>query len=140
MNETRKDLKGRKLHNGEIQLADGRYRYKYYDPMGKQHFVYSWRLDQNDPVPAGKRKCEALRQMEKRIEQDSIDHINSSGGNMTVAELVEKVGSRYQLVNLVARRARTLSAQADNEELSGEKKPVSAAIDEVYTGKLSIKH
>ena len=55
-----------------------------------------------------------------------------------VAELVEKVGSRYQLVNLVARRARTLSAQADNDELSGEKKPVSAAIDEVYTGKLSL--
>lgn len=90
MSEKRKDLKGRKLHNGEIQLSDGRYRYKYYDSMGKQHFVYSWRLDQNDPVPAGKRKCEALRQMEKRIEQDSIDHINSSGGNMTVAELVER--------------------------------------------------
>ena len=30
-----------------------------------------------------------------------------------VADLVDKIGSRYQLVNLVARRARTISAQAD---------------------------
>lgn len=56
-----------------------------------------------------------------------------------VAELVEKIGSRYQLVNLVARRARTLSAQAEETQTPLEKKPVSAAIDEVYTGKLTIK-
>ena len=56
-----------------------------------------------------------------------------------VAELVEKVGSRYQLVNLVSRRARTLSAEAENHEIILEKKPVSTAIDEVYTGKLTIR-
>ncbi len=56
-----------------------------------------------------------------------------------VAELVEKVGSRYQLVNLVARRARVLSAEVEEESVVLEKKPVSAAIDEVYTGKLSIR-
>lgn len=56
-----------------------------------------------------------------------------------VAELVEKVGSRYQLVNLVARRARSISADAEEKQLPLEKKAVSSAIDEVYTGKLSIK-
>ena len=56
-----------------------------------------------------------------------------------VAELVEKIGSRYQLVNLVARRARTISAEADENQIPLERKPVSTAIDEVYTGKLSIK-
>ena len=56
-----------------------------------------------------------------------------------VAELVEKVGSRYQLVNLVARRARVLSQKAEEEEIPLERKAVSTAIDEVYTGKLSIK-
>ena len=56
-----------------------------------------------------------------------------------VAELVEKTGSRYQLVNLVARRARVLSNQVENQEIELEKKPVSAAIDEVYSGKLTIK-
>ena len=55
-----------------------------------------------------------------------------------VAELVEKVGSRYQLVNLVARRARAISQESEAEGIILEKKPVSAAIDEVYTGKLGI--
>ena len=56
-----------------------------------------------------------------------------------VAELVEKIGSRYQLVNLLARRARALSAEAEEKQIPMERKPVSSAIDEVYTGKLSIK-
>ena len=56
-----------------------------------------------------------------------------------VAELVDKIGSRYQLVNLVARRARTISAQAEENQISLERKAVSSAIDEVYTGKLTIK-
>ncbi len=56
-----------------------------------------------------------------------------------VADLVDKIGSRYQLVNLVARRARAISAQAEERQLPLEKKAVSTAIDEVYSGKLSIK-
>ena len=55
-----------------------------------------------------------------------------------VAELVDKTGSRYQLVNLVARRARTLSAEAEENGDVLDKKPVSAAIDEVFTGKLTL--
>lgn len=55
-----------------------------------------------------------------------------------MAELVDKVGSRYQLVNLVARRARTISAEAEENGEILDKKPVSSAIDEVYTGKLTI--
>lgn len=56
-----------------------------------------------------------------------------------VSELVNKVGSRYQLVNLVARRARTISADSEEKQIPLEKKAVSMAIDEVYTGKLTIK-
>ena len=56
-----------------------------------------------------------------------------------VAELVDKIGSRYQLVNLVARRARVISAVAEENQIPLDRKPVSSAIDEVYTGKLSIK-
>ena len=52
--------------------------------------------------------------------------------------LVEKVGSRYLLVNLVARRAREISSAAEEEGEIMEKKPVSVAIDEVYSGKLTI--
>ncbi|MDO4815403.1 MAG: DNA-directed RNA polymerase subunit omega [Bacillota bacterium] len=56
-----------------------------------------------------------------------------------VADLVDKTGSRYQLVNLVARRARTISSEAEENGEILEKKPVSAAIEEVYTGKLTIE-
>ena len=56
-----------------------------------------------------------------------------------VADLVDKIGSRYQLVNLVARRARVISAEAEENCVPLERKPVSSAIDEVYTGKLAIK-
>ena len=56
-----------------------------------------------------------------------------------VAELVDKIGSRYQLVNLVARRARVISAEAEENGVPLERKPVSSAIDEVYTGKLAIR-
>lgn len=55
-----------------------------------------------------------------------------------VSELAEKTGSRYQLVNLVAKRARAISAEAEEKQIPLEKKPVSIAIDEVYTGKLTI--
>lgn len=56
-----------------------------------------------------------------------------------MGELADKVGSRYLLVNLVARRARAIASAAED---SGEVlyvKPVSMAIDEVYAGELSIK-
>ena len=56
-----------------------------------------------------------------------------------MADLVDKIGSRYQLVNLVARRARAISANAEEKQIPLERKPVSSAIDEVYTGKLTIK-
>ena len=56
----------------------------------------------------------------------------------TMSELVSKVGSRYLLVNLVARRARDISQKAEEEGESLDRKPISTAIDEVYTGKLTI--
>ncbi len=56
-----------------------------------------------------------------------------------VADLVDKVGSRYALINLVAKRARGISAEAEKTGEPLVKKPVSAAIDEVYTGKLTVE-
>ena len=53
-----------------------------------------------------------------------------------MADLVDKVGSRYLLVNLVARRARDIAAEAEENGEPMDEKPVSEAIQEVYTGKL----
>ncbi len=55
-----------------------------------------------------------------------------------VADLVDKVGSSYALVNLVAKRARAISAAAEESGDALNKKAVSAAIEEVYTGKLTL--
>lgn len=55
-----------------------------------------------------------------------------------MADLVNKVGSRYLLVNLVAKRARKIASEAEDMGEPLTKKPVSSAIDEVFTGKLTI--
>ncbi|MGI6462426.1 MAG: DNA-directed RNA polymerase subunit omega [Candidatus Scatomorpha sp.] len=57
-----------------------------------------------------------------------------------VGDLVDKVGSSsYLLVNLIAERARNIVDAMDFEDSHIEKKPVSIAIEEVFSGKLSIK-
>ena len=56
MIEKRRDNRGRLLHNGEVQLPDGRYRFKYTDAWGQVRAVYSLRLDHNDLAPQGKKR------------------------------------------------------------------------------------
>lgn len=90
MSEVRKDHKRRKLRDGESQLPDGRYRYRYTGLDGKRHDVYSWRLEASDPIPAGKKDVLPLRVQERRIAADLIDGIITDGGNYTVIQLCEK--------------------------------------------------
>ncbi len=90
MSEKRRDSRGRILRNGEIQMPDGRYRYKYLDTFGEPKYVYSWRLDKNDRIPAGKKAGLSLREKEKQVAADIFDKIVPEGGGLTVAELVEK--------------------------------------------------
>lgn len=90
MSEKRRDNKGRILRNGEIQRPDGRYRYKYIDTFGDVHYIYSWRLDRNDRMPAGKKSEPSLREKEKLIAADLFDQIVPEGGKLTVTDLVEK--------------------------------------------------
>lgn len=78
------------MRSGEIQMADGRYRYKYTDAFGTIRYAYSWRLDKNDRMPAGKKHEISLREKEKQIAADMFDQIIPEGGRLTVLELVEK--------------------------------------------------
>ena len=86
----RRDKKGRILRNGESQRADGRYAYVYTDCFGKQKFLYSWKLESTDPLPAGCRPCQSLRVKEKSIQRDIDDGIIPYGGELTVLQLVTK--------------------------------------------------
>ena len=90
MSEKRRDSKGRILHNGEVQKPDGRYRFKYYDSFGKDHYLYSWRLVHTDPIVPGKKKELSLREKEKQLQMKLMDGLVPNGGNMTVLELVER--------------------------------------------------
>ena len=76
----RKDSRGRNLRDGESQIADGRYRYRYTDKAGNRHDIYSWRLVSTDRLPEGKRPCEDLRTMEKVIDRDKDDGIRTTEG------------------------------------------------------------
>lgn len=54
-----------------------------------------------------------------------------------MSELLTKVNSRYLLVNVVSRRARQLSIEAEKLNEPLDEKPVSLAIEEIADGKLT---
>ncbi|MBQ7004032.1 MAG: site-specific integrase [Oscillospiraceae bacterium] len=99
MSEKRRDKRNRILREGEYQRADGRYQYRYIDENGKEKWVYSWRLDKNDPTPRGKKQELSLREKAKQIQADLFDHIVTHGGDYSVIELVEKYISLKTGVN-----------------------------------------
>lgn len=91
MSEKRRDNKNRILRVGEQQRADGRYMYTTIDPITqKRKFIYSWKLERHDKMPAGKKPDLSLREKEKLIGQDLAKGISLFDGDMTVLELVEK--------------------------------------------------
>jgi len=55
-----------------------------------------------------------------------------------MGDLMDKVGSRYMLVNAVARRAREIADEAEAQNMIIDEKTVSMAIDEIYVGKLIV--
>ena len=56
----------------------------------------------------------------------------------SLASLLKQVNSRYLLVNIIARRARDLSAMNDYREDENYEKPVSRAIEEIHNGELRV--
>ena len=70
MSEKRRDSKNRILRNGESQdKKTGRYIYKYYDILHKPHFLYSWKLEPTDKLPAGKRDDLSLREKIRQLQK-----------------------------------------------------------------------
>ena len=89
-NGRRVDNKGRVLKDGEMQRTDGRYMYGYIsDVTGERKFVYSWKLEKNDPMPKGKRPDKSLREKIKELNYDEFDEIKPNGDGMSVLKLVE---------------------------------------------------
>lgn len=104
MSVKRRDSKNRILRDGESQRKDGRYTYTYTDGNGNQKFLYSWKLEETDRLPAGKRKCESLRSKVKKLKKDLDDGIDPNGGKITVLELVEKYTALKQGVKPITKK------------------------------------
>ena len=75
---SRQDNKGRNLWKGEYQKPSGIYEYRYTDALGKTHSVYSRRLTQTDKASPEKQNEPCLRELERRIERDRQDGINTA--------------------------------------------------------------
>ena len=59
--------------------------------------------------------------------------------NPPIDEMAEKIGSKYALCVIVSKRARELLANSGNPsgfEMPDKQKPLSAAAQEVYSGKV----
>ena len=54
-----------------------------------------------------------------------------------IADLLEQVDGRYLLVNVVAKRAREIAQEANDNDVSLPEKPVTMAIREVAAGQLT---
>ena len=87
-NTKRRDNKGRVLQMGESQQDDGRYVYRYTNPLGQRKTVYSWRLTASDATPAGRRYEKSLREKIKDIEKQLRLEVYCE--ELTVCELVDK--------------------------------------------------
>ena len=99
----RRDSKGRVLRTGEQQRQDGKFMYTYKGRDNKMHYVYSWKLEPTDKVPAGKRECKALRELEQEIQKALNDEVAYHGGDISVLGLAEryislKTGVRHNTV------------------------------------------
>lgn len=90
MSVKRRDNRNRILRNGESQRPDGRYVFKYINADGKQKFLYSWKLERTDKLPAGKRDDLSLREKIKKLQLSMAEGLVPDGGKMTVLQLVEK--------------------------------------------------
>ncbi len=85
----RRDSKHRLLRAGESIRADGKYQFKYHIG-GKAKFVYSWRLEPTDKLPAGKKPTPSLRELEKQVGYDLESQLDPLKKNLTVIELTER--------------------------------------------------
>lgn len=87
----RTDNKGRILREGEIQRTDGRYMYAVVDPVTKQRkYIYSWKLERHDPMPAGKKSDKSLREKVKEFQVKNFIGVSTDGAGLTVSQLVDK--------------------------------------------------
>ncbi len=80
----RKDNRNRLLKEGEYQRCDGRFEYRWIDSFtGQSRSIYSWRLNETDTAPVGKKHGKPLREMEREVREKEARGINSFSAEKT---------------------------------------------------------
>lgn len=121
MAEKKRDNRGRVLKTGEAQRADGRYMYRYTDAGGVKRCIYSWKLVQTDKAPSGK-KCDAsLREMEKALQRDKDDGINSHRAcKTTLNEFYDEyIETKYELKQSTRTNYKYMYTKYVHDEIGG---------------------
>ena len=117
----RRDSKRRLLRQGESIRKDGKYQFKYH-VNGKPKFVYSWRLEPTDKLPAGKKPCLSLRELEKKIGYDLDSQMDPSRKNMTVMELVDRyLATKTGVKHSTKANYKFVKNLLEKEDFSGKK-------------------
>lgn len=134
---TRYDNKNRLLRSGEYQRPDGRYSYKYIKD-GKQCFVYSWKLNSTDKVPTGKSDCESLREMERRINRDLEDNIDTVTSYETLDERFEKYMEYKKNLQITTRSGYMDAYNHHVKDVLGKRQIRSIKYSDIYNLYVSI--
>ena len=85
----KRDNKNRVLEKGEIQLSDGRYRYRYTDINGVRQDYRSYRLVDSDKTPKGKKNKPSIRAYKLEVAIAQKDGIDLSKENTTLNQLFD---------------------------------------------------
>ena len=58
----------------------------------------------------------------------------------TLSQLAEKVGNRYLLVNVAAKRAREIAEEAEEAGISLTEKPVKLALGDIMADRITVQN
>ena len=58
----------------------------------------------------------------------------------TLSQLADKVGNRYLLVNVAAKRAREIAIEAEEAGISLTEKPVKLALGDIMAARITVKY
>ena len=58
----------------------------------------------------------------------------------TLSQLADKVGKRYLLVNVAAKRAREIAIEAEEAGISLTEKPVKLALGDIMADRITVKY
>ena len=83
---TRKTLKPNEYYNPKTK----RYEYRYTDALGKNRVISSYRLEETDQTPKGKKSGKSLREKEAEINALLEHNLDIDGSKLELLEVVDK--------------------------------------------------